>query len=138
MKRGRALAATDDRRRDSSLIRVLVVDDHGLVREALVRLLEDQDDMEVIGVAADGAAAVREARRHRPDVVLMDVRLPVMTGVEATRVLHRELPHTGIVAFSMCTISECGHQMFEAGADAYVEKSSPPFELLEVIRTVAD
>lgn len=119
------------------VIRVLVVDDHDLMRRALVGLLAAQDDMEVVAEAGDGASAIRAARRHRPDVVVMDVKMPGMSGAEATGTILAELPEIAIVVLSMCDESACGAVMARAGAAAYVEKSRPPSQLLESIRTVA-
>ncbi|HSL16705.1 MAG TPA: response regulator transcription factor [Methylomirabilota bacterium] len=118
------------------VIRVLVVDDHDLMRRALVGLLAAQDDMEVVAEAADGASAIRAARRLRPDVVVMDVKMPGMSGAEATSTILAELPEIAIVVLSMCDESVCGAVMARAGAAAYVEKSRPPSQLLESIRAL--
>jgi DNA-binding NarL/FixJ family response regulator len=118
------------------VIRVLVVDDHELMRRALVGLLAAQDDMEVVAEAGDGASAIQAARRHRPDVVVMDVKMPGMSGAEATSTICTELPEIAIVALSMCDESICGPEMARAGAVTYVEKSRPPSQLLDSIRAV--
>lgn len=118
------------------VIRVLVVDDHALMRRALVGLLAAQDDMEVVAEAADGASAIRAARRHRPDVVVMDVKMPGISGAEATSTILAERPEIAIVVLSMCDESICGPEMTRAGAATYVEKSRPPSQLLESIRAV--
>lgn len=121
----------------SGVIRVLVVDDHALMRRALVGLLAAQDDMEVVAEAGDGEGAVKAALRHRPDVVVMDIKMPGMSGAEATSSICSELPEIAVVVLSMCDESICGAEMARAGAAAYVEKSRPPSQLLESIRSVA-
>ncbi|MEK7294255.1 MAG: response regulator transcription factor, partial [Nitrospirota bacterium] len=82
-------------------IKVLIADDHRVVREGLSAILKTKDEIEVVGEAKDGQEAVEKARALLPDVILMDVSMPRMGGVEATRIIKREFPHIGIVALTM-------------------------------------
>src|SRR5688500_8074049 len=102
--------------------RVMVVDDHRIVREGLSVLLRTQPDMEIVGEAADGEQAIEEARRLHPDVVIMDINMPRIGGVEATRRIKSEMPSVGIVALSMHGEDEIVAAMRSAGADTYVAK----------------
>lgn len=117
-------------------IRVLVVDDHAIVRAGIRMLLNSTEDIEVVGEAADAAEALARTRELSPDVVLMDIGLPGMTGLEATRELHRLYPESRVL---MVTIHEDQEYFFEAlsaGASGYVLKEATPTELLSAIRTV--
>jgi DNA-binding NarL/FixJ family response regulator len=117
------------------LIRVLVVDDQELLRTAFSSLIAAEDDMEVVGVAADGRRAVELAARLKPDVVVMDVRMPVMDGIEATRLIT-----TGISRVLILTTFDLDEYVFDAlraGASGFALKSRPLEELLGGIRTVA-
>src|ERR671920_880479 len=82
-------------------IKVLIVDDHRVVREGLSAILQSKDTIQVLGEAQDGHEAVAKARSLLPDVILMDVSMPKMSGVEATRIIKREFPHIGIIALTM-------------------------------------
>ncbi len=79
-------------------IKVLIVDDHRVVREGLSAILETKEEIQIVGEAGDGGEAVEKARQLLPDVIVMDVSMPGMTGVEATRIIKREFPHIGIIA----------------------------------------
>lgn len=117
-------------------IRVLVVDDHRLFREGLRRILASHDDMEVVGLAADGQEAIEQARLHRPDVILMDVKMPGTDGVAATRAVREVVPDVRVV---MLTVSERDEDLFgaiKAGARGYLLKSVHEEQLLEAIRQV--
>ncbi len=114
-------------------IRVLVVDDHKIVREGLAMLLSEQPDIEVIGQASNGREAVSMAERLHPNVVIMDVSMPLMTGDEATRQIKTLAPDTRIVALSMFEDSEIVQRMFQAGAESYVLKTSPSARLIAAI-----
>jgi signal transduction histidine kinase/CheY-like chemotaxis protein len=119
-------------------IRVLLVDDHTVLRQALAHLLRAQADMEVVGEAATGVAGLELAGRLHPDVVLMDVNMPAMNGVEATRLIHAQLPTVQVIALSMFEARGLASQaMQEAGAVAYLGKSDPPDRLLKAIRACA-
>jgi PAS domain S-box-containing protein len=118
-------------------IRVLVADDHRVMRQGLVMMLEQEEDITVVGEADNGRQAVDMARALRPDVVLMDVSMPIMDGIEATAVIHRELPETRIIGLSMFTEAEVAQRMHSAGAVAYLSKGEDMHELINAIRQVA-
>ena len=120
-----------------SSVRVLVVDDHSIVREGLRSLLDAEPDIKVVGEAEDGNAAISEARQHQPDVVLMDVSMPRMNGIEATRRVVTELPSVRVVGLSLHADPHLVSQMLEAGAMGYVVKSAPVEEVTTAVRTVA-
>ena len=114
--------------------RVLLVDDHDMIRRGLRRVLGTQPDLEVVGEAADGREALEQARRLRPDVVLMDVRMPVMDGLEATRRLKAEMP--GVCVLMVTAYEESGYllEAIQAGAAGYVPKGEPTPRLVGAIR----
>ena len=115
---------------------VLLVDDHALFRQGLAGLLSSQDGIEVVGEAADGAEALEKARELVPDLILMDINMPTVNGLEATRLIKGELPHTRIV---MLTVSEDDHDLFEAvknGAEGYLLKTLKATELFELLKGV--
>lgn len=103
-------------------IRVLVVDDHPMVRETLSELLSDEDDVTVVGECEDGSQVVEAASRLRPDVVLMDLSMPVLNGLDATRLLREALPDTPVVVFSAFDSAELKRHALAAGAVAYLAK----------------
>ncbi|MBK9180379.1 MAG: response regulator transcription factor [Acidimicrobiales bacterium] len=120
-------------------VRVLVVDDQALVRAGFRMILEAEDDLTVVGEAADGREALALTRRARPDVVLMDVRMPVMDGIEATRQLGR-LPEGERPKVLVLTTFEVDDDVFaalRAGASGFLLKDTPPDDLIEAIRVVA-
>jgi DNA-binding NarL/FixJ family response regulator len=119
------------------MIRVLVVDDHHLVRAGLITLLEAADDIEVAGEAADGQQALEVAAAASPDVVLMDLSMPVMDGVSATRALLSELPETRVVALTSFSDRQRVTDILAAGATGYVLKDSRPDDLLAAVRAAA-
>src|SRR5436190_19950364 len=126
----------DDARAVSDPIRVLIVDDHALFRRGLQMVLAEEPDIEVVGEASDGAEAVQEAGQALPDVVLMDIRMPRSSGIEACRAMKELTPSAKIV---MLTISDEEEDLFEAiraGASGYLLKDIPYDEVADVVRAV--
>ncbi|GLW29015.1 DNA-binding response regulator [Actinoplanes regularis] len=119
-----------------STVSVLVVDDQDLVRDGIAALLSLQQGVEVVGTASDGSAAVEMALRVRPDVVLMDVRMPVMDGVAATAALRRSLPETRVLMLTTFDDDEYVNRALRAGATGYLLKNLPAAELAAAIRLV--
>lgn len=117
-------------------IRVLVVDDHDIVREGLRQLIGGQSDMEIAGEAADGAAAVEEVRTLKPDVVLLDIAMPQMNGLTLVGLIKEILPETRIVIFSMHKKDAYVLQALIAGAQGYVVKASSSSQVISAIRSV--
>lgn len=114
-------------------ISVLLVDDHTMLRQGLAEHLLHDAEIEVIGEASDGEIAVQKARSLRPDVVLMDVSMPKMSGIEATRIIHEEFPKTVIIGLSMYAEPHRAEEMRRAGASAYVSKSEAAEALVATI-----
>ena len=119
------------------MIRVLLADDHGLVRDGLGRLLASVPDIEVVAVAADGAEAIRLAQEHRPDVILMDLRMPGMDGSEATRRLLEEDPATQVVILTSFSERDEILSALDAGAIGYLLKDAEPDEVIRGVRAAA-
>ncbi len=115
-------------------IRVLLADDHAVVREGLAGLLAQEPDIEIIGEAADGQEAVELAGRLLPDVILMDMSMPRLNGVEATRAIHNEFPDICIIGLSMFEEAERARALRDAGAINYLTKSGPSEDLVAAIR----
>ncbi len=118
------------------MITILIVDDHPIVREGLVSIVNAEDDLDVIGQAANGKQAVEFALEHRPDVVLMDLRMPVMDGVEAIRRLHNQAPDSRLVVLTTYDTDELVYDAIRAGARGYLLKDVASSDLTEAIRTV--
>jgi DNA-binding NarL/FixJ family response regulator len=118
------------------VIRVLIADDQTLVREGLTTLLDAVDDVEVVGSARDGEEAVRLAALHRPDVVLMDLRMPRCDGVEATRRLTAEQPLVRVVVLTTYADDSSVFAALQAGARGYLTKDAGAGEIAQAIRTV--
>jgi DNA-binding NarL/FixJ family response regulator len=121
------------------LIRVLVVDDQLLVRAGFRALLDSQSDIEVVGEAADGTEALRLARDLLPDVVLMDIRMPGMDGLEATRLIaaNKELDRVRIVILTTFDLDEYVFEALRVGASGFLVKNTEPAELIHAVRAVA-
>ena len=120
-----------------SPIRILMADDHVLFREGLGALLSSVLDTEVVGEAATGEEAIAKAVQLQPDVVLMDIQMPGMNGIEATRRIVRDSPHIGIVVVTMFEDDDSVFAAMRAGARGYVLKGADQAEILKVIRAVA-
>ncbi|HEV7510634.1 MAG TPA: response regulator transcription factor [Candidatus Acidoferrum sp.] len=117
-------------------IRVFSVDDHPLLREGIAAIINNQPDMQVIGQAANGKDAVQEFKKHQPDVTLMDLRLPDMSGIDAMIAIRAEFPEARIILLTTFEGDVEIKRALEAGARGYLLKSMPPKELVEVIRQV--
>ena len=117
-------------------IRILLVDDQLLFRKGLRALVEDQDGFEVVGEASDGHMAVEHVRSSRPDVVLMDIHMPVCNGVEATRLIKAERPETKVVVLTISDEDDDLFQAIKSGADGYLLKDLRPEELFELLHGV--
>jgi PAS domain S-box-containing protein len=121
--------------REKSKIRVLLVDDHEIFREGLAGLLDLEADIQVVGMAADGRQAVEMTSKYRPDLVVMDVNLPGMSGIEATKKILDDMPQTRVIGLSMHIDRDIATAMREAGAVAYLSKDNSSDDLVESIRT---
>ncbi len=117
-------------------IRVLVVDDHTVVRQGICSLLNLAPDIEVVGEAANGEKSIELVRKLRPDVVLMDVAMPVMGGLEATRRITRSFPHTKILVLTQYDDREYVFPIIEGGASGFISKTAASSDLLSGIRSV--
>lgn len=113
--------------------RVMLADDHAIVRHGLMVSLSQFSDVEVIGQASDGLEAIAMVRRFSPDVVLMDVNMPNLNGIEATRRIKAEMPHTTVIGLSVYSGTGTSRSMLDAGASAYIVKGGPIDELHEAI-----
>jgi two-component system NarL family response regulator len=131
-------------------ISVLITDDHTLFREGVRRMVETEEDMEVVGEAATGREALEQARALMPDVVLMDIRMPdpvasasgprsgqALDGIEAARILCREMPHVGVIFVTMSQEDELVFRGLQAGGRGYLLKDADPETMLRAIRAVA-
>ena len=119
-------------------IRLLIADDHALVRSGLRSMLQREPGIEIVGEARNGREAVELCRSLRPDLVLMDVRMPDMDGLEATRAIKREHPETGVLMVTMHENRDYMLEATKAGAAGYVLKDASRSELISAVRRVAD
>lgn len=115
-------------------IEVLLAEDHTIVREGLVSMLEDEPDIQVVGQAGDGQTAVTLAKQLQPNVVVMDITMPILNGLEATRQIKRYYPQTQVVILTVHTTEEYIYQILQAGASGYVVKQAALDELVMAIR----
>jgi DNA-binding NarL/FixJ family response regulator len=120
-----------------SPLRILIADDHATVRQGLKLLIDSQPDMGVVGEAADGHAVLQQAAALNPDIIVMDIAMPAMNGLIATRTLKRTQPDVAIVALTRHDDDTFLEELLRAGASGYVLKQSAPMEFLQAIRAVA-
>jgi DNA-binding NarL/FixJ family response regulator len=118
------------------MIRLLLVDDQSLICQGLAAVLNQEEDLQVVGSAENGQAAIAQVKALQPDVVLMDIRMPVMTGIEATRLLAEQFPNVKVLVLSTFDDDRDIAQSVRAGAKGYLLKDMPAPELVEAIRLV--
>ncbi|MET1260226.1 response regulator transcription factor [Flagellimonas sp. DF-77] len=119
------------------MITIAIAEDHQALIDGMLSYVRYEDDIQVLGHANDGEALLKLVRLKQPKVVLCDIRMPKMDGIEATRAILKEFPHTKVVAFTMFDQTEAVQQMLKAGAQGYILKNSSLDIVLEAIRTVA-
>lgn len=117
-------------------IKILIADDHQLFREGLINLLSDSSEIEVIAQAENGKETIKKAKKFNPDIVIMDIGMPVMNGVKATEILIKEMPDIKVIAISMHSDKHFIKGMLEAGASGYLLKSCTYNQLIEAINAV--
>ena len=120
------------------MIKILIVDDHAVVRSGLHMILEPEEDVIIVGEAENAKQAIAKARALEPDVILMDIHLPDVSGIEVTKQIKEKSPKIAIVALTINEDEEYFFKMLEAGANGYVPKRAAPEELLTAIRAAAD
>lgn len=125
-------------RSSNQTIRILIADDHPIVRQGLVSILNDQSDMSVVAEADDGQAAVVQYRQQQPDVAILDLRMPHLSGVEAIATIRAEFPQACIIMFTIYDTDEDIYRGLQAGAKSYLLKGTPCQEVLRVIRHVCE
>jgi DNA-binding NarL/FixJ family response regulator len=119
-------------------IKIVLADDHELFRDGFKVMLRKQNEIQLIGEAANGQELIEVVNELRPDVVITDIKMPVMDGIEATRKINAQFPKTGVIAFSMFDEESLVVEMLEAGAKGYLLKNAHKAEILEAIRMVND
>lgn len=117
---------------------ILLADDHPVVRDGLQCILENQPDLRVVGAVGDGSAAIRETERLRPRVVIMDIAMPGMNGIEATRVIAERLPAVAVLILSMHSSPIIVRRAIEAGARGYIAKDGAAEEMVRAVRAVVE
>ena len=110
--------------------RILIADDNDLVRTCMARLIQDSGDMEIVGQANNGYATVEMTKRLEPDAIILDINMPHLDGIKATRAIHSEFPEIQIIGYSIFDKLEAGARMLEAGAAGYFSKTDPWDEVL--------
>lgn len=118
-------------------IKIVIADDHAILRDGLSRSFDMENDIEVVAQAADGHSVMNIIREHSPDVVIMDIGMPELNGIEATRRISRDFPTVKVIGLSMHSSDKYVREMFRAGASGYLLKNCPFDELSEAVRTVA-
>jgi two-component system, NarL family, response regulator NreC len=119
-------------------IRILLADDHRLVRQGFKLILESQEEMEVVGEAGNGREVLEKAEMLQPDVVIMDVTMPELNGIEATRRMRTSAPHAHVLALSVHRDAVYVREIIRAGAEGYILKESADVELLAAVRAVSE
>ncbi len=120
---------------NQSKIRLLLVEDHTILRQGMAQFLGQEPDFEIIGEAPDGELAIKLASQLNPDIVLMDLGMPKLGGIEATRTIRRDLPQVRVIGLSMYEERESADAMLAAGASMYLTKSGPAKDLIAAIRS---
>jgi DNA-binding NarL/FixJ family response regulator len=119
-------------------IRIVLADDHAILRDGLSQAFQQEEDMEIVGQVGDGHAAVEKAKELLPDIVVMDINMPNLNGIEATREIRRQAPGVRVIVLSMHSGKPCIKEVFRAGAWAYLHKNCGFDELARAVRTVAE
>ncbi len=119
----------------SESVRILIADDHTIVRHGLARLLEEQPDLKVVGEANNGQSAVDQAVALKPDIVIMDIAMPRMNGIEAAKRIRKQLPKTKILILSMYSHEHYIHELLETGVSGYLLKDSSGRDIIKAIRS---
>lgn len=119
-------------------IKIILADDHAVLRHGLSRSIEQENDINVIGQSKDGQTTIELVRELSPDVVVMDIGMPDLNGMEATRIITKDYPQVKVVGLSMHSSDKYVREMFKAGASGYLLKNCPFEELVEAIRTVVE
>lgn len=132
------MAATKSKAKPKKRVKVLIADDQTLFREGIKDLLDNEKSIEVIGEAADGNEVVRLAKKLRPDVILMDIKLPHLDGVSATRLIRKELPNTNVLILSSYEDEAHVMESIQAGANGYLSKMLPAAELVNALKAFAN
>ncbi|MGM0852579.1 MAG: response regulator [Bacillota bacterium] len=118
------------------MIKLLLVDDHAVLRDGLKTIIESEDDIKVIGEAVSGSDALNKVRELAPNIILMDINLPGMNGVEVTRILKQQYPHIKVLILTMHSHEEYFMSAIKEGADGYLLKDAPSDQVVEAVRTV--
>ncbi|HML75779.1 MAG TPA: response regulator transcription factor [Anaerohalosphaeraceae bacterium] len=118
-------------------IKIILADDHVILREGLSRALQSESDFDIVGQVGDGHSAIRLIRELSPDIVIMDIGMPELNGIETTRIISKELSGVKVIGLSMHSNDKYVREMFRAGASGYLLKNCAFDELVEAIRTVA-